>query len=94
VEDILLLTLTAYLQYGPKDNHPASSSSLNENKDENGGNASLVVTPSQRMEMADIIESIRLFTSSKYGSSDANNGRFLSMLFSPRVENVIATVKM
>ena len=95
VEDILLLSLSAYLRYGPTSDYSSgggssssSSSSSDEEKDDkdendNGGNASPVLTPGRRMMMTDIIESIRSFApSSKDDGSDVvdNDRRFLSML--------------
>jgi hypothetical protein len=106
IEDILLHTLSSYLQYGPTTDHtPANSSSSSslpsktkDKDDENGGNASPVLTPCQRIVMADIIKSIQLFDtlSSKDDNGnddvDNNNGdrRFLSMLLEPNVKNVNA----
>ena len=51
VEDVLLLSLCAYLEHGP-------SASSSENKDENGGNASPVLTPHQRSEVDDVLEAM------------------------------------
>jgi hypothetical protein len=73
------------------------STSEKKDKDENGGNASPVLMPCQRIVMADIIQSIQLFDtlSSKDDESDDvdnNNGdrRFFSMLLEPNVKNVNA----
>ena len=48
IEDVLLLSLSAYLQHGP------GPKSYN-NKDENGGNASPVLTEEQRQNVWDLL---------------------------------------
>ena len=48
IEDILILSLDAYLRHGP-------TSASADNKNENGGNASPVLTREQRSMMADLI---------------------------------------
>lgn len=67
IEDVLLSTLHAYLQHGP------SASSAN-NKNENGGNASPVLTGQQRSIMTDLIDRM-IHVSDGIGDS-----RFLHML--------------
>jgi hypothetical protein len=62
VEDVLLLSLCAYLEHGP-------SVSSSENKDENGGNASPVLTPRQRSEVEYVLHSMSSAASDGIGDS-------------------------
>lgn len=73
IENVLLSTLHAYLQHGPT----ASSSN---NKNENGGNASPVLTEQQRNTMDELIGKM-VFVSDGIGDS-----RFLHMLVLPPVD--------
>jgi hypothetical protein len=70
IEDILLLVLHAYLQHGPT----ASSSN---NKNENGGNASPVLTPDQRCAVQDVIDTMVSI------SDGIGDSRILHMLVLP-----------
>lgn len=73
IEDVLLLSLSAYLNHGP------TASSAN-NKNENGGNASPVLTDGQRTVMAEVIDAM---VSVSDGIGDS---RFLHMLVLPPVD--------
>ncbi|KAL3760679.1 hypothetical protein ACHAWU_007361 [Discostella pseudostelligera] len=70
IEDVLLLVLHAYLQHGPT----ASSSN---NKNENGGNASPVLTPDQRYAVQDVIDTMISI------SDGIGDSRILHMLVLP-----------
>jgi hypothetical protein len=79
IEDVLLLSLSAYLQHGP------TPSSYN-NKDENGGNASPVLSDDQRSVMNNVIEEI---VSCSDGIGDS---RFLHLLVLPPVDYESLTI--
>ena len=79
IEDVLLLSLSAYLQHGP------TPSSYN-NKDENGGNASPVLSEDQRTVMNNVIEEI---VSCSDGIGDS---RFLHLLVLPPVDYESLTI--
>jgi hypothetical protein len=79
IEDVLLLSLSAYLQHGP------TPSSYN-NKDENGGNASPVLSDDQRTVMNNVIEEI---VSCSDGIGDS---RFLHLLVLPPVDYECLTI--
>lgn len=79
IEDVLLLSLSAYLQHGP------SPKSYN-NKDENGGNASPVLNEGQRRVMSSLIEEI---VSASDGIGDS---RFLHLLVLPPVDYESLTI--
>lgn len=79
IEDVLLLSLSAYLQHGP------TPSSYN-NKDENGGNASPVLSEDQRTIMNNVIEEIVSCTD---GIGDS---RFLHLLVLPPVDYESLTI--
>ncbi len=70
IEDVLLLVLHAYLQHGP-------SGLENDNKNENGGNASPVLTPDQRFAVQDVIDSMISI------SDGIGDSRILHMLVLP-----------
>jgi hypothetical protein len=79
IEDVLLLSLSAYLQHGP------SPKSYN-NKDENGGNASPVLNEGQRKVMSNLIEEI-------LGASDGiGESRFLHLLVLPPIDYASLTI--
>jgi len=73
IEDVLLLSLSAYLQHGP------GPKSYN-NKDENGGNASPVLDEGQRQMMSGLIEEIVA------ASDGIGDSRFLHLLVLPQVD--------
>lgn len=73
IENILLLTLHAYLQHGPTALSP-------DNKNDNGGNASPVLTEEQRSTVTEVIDKM-LFLSDGIGDS-----RYLHMLVLPPVD--------
>jgi hypothetical protein len=70
IEDVLLLVLNAYLQHGPTG---ASSN----NKNENGGNASPVLTPDQRSAVKDVIDTMVSI------SDEIGDSRIIHMLVLP-----------
>ena len=79
IEDVLLLSLSAYLLHGP------SSKSYN-NKDENGGNASPVLTEGLRRVMSNLMEEI---VSASDGIGDS---RFLHLLVLPQIDYESLTI--
>ena len=79
IEDVLLLSLSAYLQHGP------GPKSYN-NKDENGGNASPVLTEEQRVIMSGLIEQIVA------ASDGIGDSRFLHLLVLPPVDYESLTI--
>ena len=79
IEDVLLLSLSAYLQHGP------GPKSYN-NKDENGGNASPVLTEEQRVIMSGLIEQIVA------ASDGIGDSRFLHLLVLPQVDYESLTI--
>lgn len=79
IEDVLLLSLSAYLEHGP------SPSSYN-NKDENGGNASPVLSDEQRRCMSNLITEIATC------SDGIGDSRFLHFLVLPRVDYESLTI--
>jgi len=81
IEDVLLLSLSAYLQHGP------GPKSYN-NKDENGGNASPVLDEGQRQIMSGLIEEIVA------ASDGIGDSRFLHLLVLPQVDYASMTFDM
>lgn len=79
IEDVLLLSLTAYLQHGP-------TSTTANNKNENGGNASPVLNDEQISNMEEVINSM-LAVSDGIGDS-----KFLHMLVLPPVDYESTTI--
>lgn len=79
IEDVLLLSLSAYLQHGP------GPKSYN-NKDENGGNASPVLNEEQRQIMSGVIEQIVA------ASDGIGDSRFLHLLVLPQVDYESLTI--
>lgn len=79
IEDILILSLDAYLRHGP-------TSASADNKNENGGNASPVLKREQRSMMADLIHDM---TSATDGIGDS---RFIHMLVLPPVDYESITI--
>ena len=75
---MLLLTLSSYLQYGP------TAKSYN-NKDENGGNASPVLTDGQRSIMTQLIKDVM-------GRDGVGDDRFLHLLVLPPVDYESLTI--
>ena len=73
IEDVLSLALRAYLEHGP------TATSVN-NKDENGGNASPVLTEEQRASMVGLVDAME---SVSYGIGDS---RFMHMIVLPPVD--------
>ncbi len=70
IEDVLLLALHAYLKHGP-------NGLSSDNKNENGGNASPVLTPDQRFAVQDVIDSMISI------SDGIGDSRILHMLVLP-----------
>lgn len=79
IEDVLLLSLSAYLQHGP------GPKSYN-NKDENGGNASPVLTEEQRQIMSGVVEEIVAV------SDGIGDSRFLHLLVLPQIDYATLTI--
>lgn len=79
IEDVLLLSLSAYLQHGP------GPKSYN-NKDENGGNASPVLTEEQRQIMSGLVEEIVA------ASDGIGDSRFLHSLVLPQIDYATLTI--
>ncbi len=79
IEDVLLLSLSAYLQHGP------GPKSYN-NKDENGGNASPVLTEEQRQIMSGLVEDIVAV------SDGIGDSRFLHLLVLPQIDYSTLTI--
>ena len=73
IEVVLSLALRAYLEHGP------TATSVN-NKDENGGNASPVLTEEQRASMVGLVDAME---SVSYGIGDS---RFMHMIVLPPVD--------
>eukprot|EP00579_Thalassiosira_antarctica_P020404 CAMPEP_0201958346 /NCGR_PEP_ID=MMETSP0904-20121228/5536_1 /ASSEMBLY_ACC=CAM_ASM_000553 /TAXON_ID=420261 /ORGANISM="Thalassiosira antarctica, Strain CCMP982" /LENGTH=305 /DNA_ID=CAMNT_0048503673 /DNA_START=53 /DNA_END=970 /DNA_ORIENTATION=+ len=73
IEDVLLVALHAYLQHGPTDKS-------SDNKNENGGNASPVLTEEQRSMMNELIDAMASV------SDGIGDSRFLHMLVLPIVD--------
>ena len=79
IEDVLLLSLNAYLQHGP-------TSTTANNKNDNGGNASPVLNDEQISNMEEVINSM-LAVSDGIGDS-----KFLHMLVLPPVDYESTTI--
>ena len=79
IEDVLLLSLNAYLQHGP-------TSTTANNKNENGGNASPVLNDEQISNIEEVINSM-LAVSDGIGDS-----KFLHMLVLPPVDYESTTI--
>lgn len=75
----LSLAYTRTLQHGPRD------ASSEKKSDENGGNASPVLTPRQRVAVQDVIDSILAWSSSASRDGSSGNDRFIGILISQRV---------
>ena len=78
IEDVLLLSLSAYLQHGP-------TAATSNNKDENGGNASPVLNDEQKSDIQGAIKAM-------LEVSDIGDSKFLHLLVLPPVDYESITI--